>query len=386
MIKALFAQTNEVDEVDIAIIDIMEQLKLDSNLLTNSIGIIFCNIDSLAPSTLNALCKRFPFDVTGFNSPISLSSALTADHSFLTVAVLTSDDVVFSCGLSKSLSNETREPMFELYDRLAGQLNNPPRLAFLFGPTQNIIPANHVLKDLVEAAGECPVFGGAAIDYFTEAQKPFVIYNGQTYEDRASVILFDGDINPKFSFFPIVEKRGLKNRAIINEVEGKVIKQINAMPALDYFDQLGLAVSGRLDIAKPIPLFIADASAMAATPAVIVGQTPEGHIICSFEIEKNSFLGLGIFEESQVLATINELVEELKWEKFDFCWVVSCITRNFALGLNHLAEFDAIRKGLGDMLPFVVAYSGGEACPTSKRNEPLAPSSFNILSLACCRF
>jgi hypothetical protein len=346
---------------------------------------IFCSLESLEPNLLEALCQRLPFDVLGFNSPISTSRSNPSEYSLLTLLVLTSDDVYFASGLSENLNEGTREPIFNLYNSLANRLQNQPKLVFLFGPPQHAIRGEHLVKYLVEAAGDCPVFGGLGCDYFVPDRKPFMIFNGKTYNNRAAIIVVDGDIKPKFSFLLVPDRKGFKHRAIVSEVEGNIVKQVNGMPVLNYLTSLGLVIKKKVDLHRNIPIIITYPKGNDSKPMVIMGQTEEGHIICSFDIEENSTLGLGIMNERHVINTINQLTEELKWEQFDFCLILSCITRNLALGLNYLAEFETVRAGLGDLLPYVLTYSGGEAGPVLTP-EGAWVTKFHNLAILCCRF
>jgi hypothetical protein len=385
MIKTLIAQTSEIDEVDIAIVDIFAQLDLDKNLLTNSVGLIFCNLVTTAPNLLRALCQRFPFDVLGFNSPISASTALTTEYSLLTVMVLTSDDVLFSSGISENLSNGIRKPVWELYEHLASKLNNPPKLALILGPPQSKILGEHLCSNLTEVAGSCPIFGGLASDYFTPDRRPEMIFNGHTFLNRTGLILLDGDIQPRFSYISISDRKGLKLRSIVSEAEGNIIKQVNGMPILSYLNTLGMGLNNKPDLVNLVPIIITDPRGEHSKAMVIMDKTEEGHIICSFDIEENSTISLGVVEESFVVNSCNQLTEQLKWEQFDFCLILSCISRNLALGLNYLAEVETVRNGLGNMLPYVLAYTGGEIGPAETGDGRVA-TKFSNLALICCRF
>ena len=65
MIKALTAYTSEVDDVEAAVSEILEQLKPGFGLLKNSIGILACYADFVSSGAVRKICAALPFDVVG---------------------------------------------------------------------------------------------------------------------------------------------------------------------------------------------------------------------------------------------------------------------------------------------------------------------------------
>ncbi|MDR2738996.1 MAG: hypothetical protein LBB68_04085 [Treponema sp.] len=65
MIKVLNACTAEIDDVDLAVSEILEQLDVPGNLRNNSIGIIACYYEFIETGVVAEICKRLPFDVVG---------------------------------------------------------------------------------------------------------------------------------------------------------------------------------------------------------------------------------------------------------------------------------------------------------------------------------
>jgi hypothetical protein len=384
MIKAIIAHTDEVDEVDLAVISVLAQLEPDRNLLRNSVGLIFCHLESLAPDLLEALAQALPFPTTGIGVPLATSAGVREGFSLLTVAVLTSDDAVFSVGLSEPLTGDDGTEAKRLATDLAASSNQRPRLGLVFGPPNgDRLQADDVVESLSEALPGCPLFGGVAIDFLSSETPAALIHDGRVHLDRYSLTLIHGLIRPRFNLIKIPEKKYLRSRAIISASDGRLVSEINGAPVAEYLGRLGVL---QFDRTLPMPVtFMVTGPVGRSRVAVLEAMTPEGLAVFNRLIPTGSTLSLAGYDESDVTHGVRLLTDELKWDRFDFCIIISCLGRNLMLGLDYLAEFDQIRRELGDLLPYVAFYSGGEICPDLEDDEENV-NRFHNLVLTCCRF
>ncbi|MDR1319781.1 MAG: hypothetical protein LBJ90_09155, partial [Treponema sp.] len=65
MIKMLTAFTEEIDDVEGSVSDLLGQLDLDRKRLANSLGIIHCFSDFVDSGVVKALSAKIPFDTVG---------------------------------------------------------------------------------------------------------------------------------------------------------------------------------------------------------------------------------------------------------------------------------------------------------------------------------
>ncbi|MDR1353652.1 MAG: hypothetical protein LBK05_10265, partial [Treponema sp.] len=134
MVKTLTAFTEEIDDVEQALSELLEQLDLDHKSLANSLGIIHCFSDFVDSGVVRALSAKLPFDTVGCTT-MSTSVPSGMSQMGLTVTVLTSGDVGFACGVSAPITASVDAPLAELYGRI-GLKEKPvmlmPFIPFLF--------------------------------------------------------------------------------------------------------------------------------------------------------------------------------------------------------------------------------------------------------------
>ncbi|MDR0356369.1 MAG: hypothetical protein LBJ64_11660 [Deltaproteobacteria bacterium] len=384
MTRTLFAQTNEVDEPDLAMIELIAQLELDNNLQKNAIGLIFGDFAQTAPGFLTALNERLPFDVVGVSAALSISPKIMEDYCLLTLVVLTSDECQFVTGLSEDIDEHGVECLEDLYGQLAGGLGDPPSLVLCYAAKlTTAFGGDRVVNKLNDLTGAVPIFGSIACAFDSLISNSILFYNGQFYTDRVALIMIEGPIRPKFSFFQIPENKILKRKAIVTSSSGNVVKRINGMPALDYLKTIGLFMNSHSEYADNIPLIVEDHQLGWWYPVMIMALADDA-IICTHDVRENNTLGIGGCDDGYVLKSASQLAEELKWEHFDFCLIHSCQGRHISLGLDYLGEIEILRTELGGHQPFSLSYSGGEFCPRPSGDGYL--NAFHCLSLCCCRF
>jgi hypothetical protein len=385
MIRALIAQTNEIDEADLAVVNLLAQLELPQNLLRYSVGIVFAHVESLDEGLLEALAQALPFPMTGVSVPLTSSQTDKVGFSLLTLTVLTSNDVVFSASLSEPLEDDDEQQAEKFGEALwASHGGQRPKLGLLFGPPNNhSLQADAMVEGLSKAMPGCNFFGGVAGDYTTSSTPPGLIFGGRTYLNRYSVILLFGLVRPKFSLINIPERRALKHRAIVSRCEGNRVMEVNGVPITEYLGKLGMLPAEKT-ISIHVPFLVTDSSARTRI-IMLESILPDGTGQFSRSMPPNSTLGLAGFDETDVLRTARELTDEIKWETFDFCFIQSCLARSIVLGLNYLSEFNLFKSELGDLQPYILYYSGGEFCPVLE-DDGETVNKFHNMVLASCRF
>ncbi|MDR1950475.1 MAG: FIST C-terminal domain-containing protein [Spirochaetaceae bacterium] len=385
MIKTYVAGTMEIDDEEAAVSEILEQLDPENNLKKNSVGIITCNLEFMEVGIVKALCGKLPFNVVGINT-MSTATPGEADTMMLGITVLTSDDVFFSVGVSEPLAPGQEGPIQELFNKTAAALPDKPEMILSFAPLlAEIGGGDTVVRELDAASGGLPNFGTLAIDFTTQIRDPRVIFNGDTWKDRLVIVLLCGNFEPRFSVTRIPEARLLKQRAIITKSAGNIIMEVNDMPVGAYFESLGLAVNGHIANPYLIPLVIDFNDNAKPVTRTIHGQSPEGYCICGGAVPEGCSMAVGSIDVEDVLKTAIASIEARPADPEEGLLFFSCAGRNFALGLDIMAELKAVRESLGTDRPYMFAYSGGEICPVLT-NDGNLKNRFHNVTLICCSF
>ncbi|MDR0708495.1 MAG: hypothetical protein LBF77_00330, partial [Spirochaetaceae bacterium] len=113
MIRMLTAHTEEVDDIDAAVQDILDKLDLNNQALKYSVGLVHCYYEFLDSGVVRELASKLPFDLAGITT-VSLSVPGFINDFGLTVSVLTSNDVEFAADISSPVGEDPSIPLKEL--------------------------------------------------------------------------------------------------------------------------------------------------------------------------------------------------------------------------------------------------------------------------------
>jgi hypothetical protein len=385
MIRTLTAFTENIDDPAAAAAEIRAQLEKAEGLLKNSVGIIACHYEFVLSGTTKAICENLPFDVAGTIS--SVQAVNDAKGTLLLVLlVLTSDEVSFKTGITGSLKGDSGKRIEESYRELCGGVR--PALIFAFAPFMIENSGDEYVNSLSRASEGVPCFGTLAIDDTQDFRDCYTVYNGEHYRDRMALILCCGDINPKFYLASISEDKLLDRAALITSSEGHILKEVNGKPVVEYFEDLGLTRASEITYAMtslPFMLDYGDGTPMVSK--VFVGLNEQRHAICAGVMPQGSTLYMGVFDRGDVLFTTGKLIKQAL-EETDHASVMIgylCISRSMTLGSDIFAEIDLIQKESTGKLTTLLAYSGGEICPT-QINEKAAINRFHNNAVILCVF
>jgi hypothetical protein len=385
MIRTLTAFTENIDDPAAAAAEIKTQLEKGEGLLKNSVGIIACHYEFVLSGTAKAICESLSFDVAG---TISSVQAVNDDGGtlFLTLLVLTSDDVSFKTGITDSLKSDPGKRIEESYRSLSGGIR--PALVFAFAPFMIENSGDEYVDVLSRVSGGVPCFGTLAVDDTSDFRECYMVYNGDHYRDKMALILCYGDIHPKFYVASISEEKLLDKAALITSSEGHILKEVNGKPVVEYFEDLGLTKASETSYAMtslPFMLDYGDGTPMVSK--VFIGLNEQKHAICAGVMPQGSTLYMGVFDKDDVLLTTGKLIRRALEEMSHSSVMIgySCISRSMSLGSDIFAEMDLIQKESAGKMTTLLAYSGGEICPT-QINETAAINRFHNNTIILCVF
>jgi hypothetical protein len=404
MLKILNAHTQELDDPEKAAREILDSLDIKNSLMKNSVALLFCHVQFIETGVAEAVYKSLPFDVVGctsqyFGLPETAGAPAVEGGTFLTVTILTSDDIDFATGVSGLLNEKNVEDcIHDLFRRTASSFGEspfePPALAFAFPPTMTSLPADVIAAVLNNACGGIPVFGSVALDVHSYARQPKTIFKtaGQasgesgTFDDRMPLLLFRGRVKPRFFHSSFPEKSMMPWDAVITEAAGNRIISINNRPALSFIKDLGFFSDGIHDNVLVYPLVVEYPN---HDTHVVVLQSigPEGQLICGRNVQTGGILNIGAIAADSVFESARSMAQDLKKNDNGTGFIMfSCLLRNVVLGGNVQAEFELVCKELdGYKGAWLFLNSGGELCPGYAENGELV-NRFHQCALIACQF
>ena len=383
MIKTMTAFTSELDDEKLAIEQLKSQLQLDGNLLKNTIGIAACHYEFVLSGTYQAVCEALPFEVVG---TISSAQCIPGESGSLnmTLMVITSDNVEFDKIITPSLLSEPGKVIAETYK--ASCRTTKPALVLTFGP---FIPQNsgdEYVNVLTEASGGAPFFGTLAVDDTMDFSNCFLLADCDYHRDKMAMVLMYGDIQPKFFVANISESKILEKSAHVTKSAGPILMEVNERPVIDYFEDLGLVEASETQYALTSLPFLLDYN--DGTPKVskiFVMLTPEKYALCAGSMPEGSTLYMASTDTKDIMLTTGEAIDSISenLSGASALLVYSCIGRSMTLGADQFKEMDLLNQRIGGKLPFLMATSGGEICPTQVSEEKAFNRFHNNAFIAC---
>ncbi|MDR2771023.1 MAG: FIST C-terminal domain-containing protein [Clostridiales Family XIII bacterium] len=372
MIKLIHASTSEIDELDAAMNEILSQIDLENGLLAHSVGIVACYYEFVETGVVGALCEALPFDVIGCTV---LGSAINGRYGLeqLSLSVLTSDDVHFATAFSEEISKDDVDaPLARAYEEARGKLRAEPSFIFAFAPIMTDVSGDNMLRRLDAVGGGIPVFGTLSNDTSLTYENSMVFRNGDVARHKAALLLIEGAVNPRFFTTAISEKNIQQRTAIVTDAEGSLLKRVDNMSGLQYLASLGVETNG-LAAVTTLPFLIDYGDGTKPVAFSMYAFTDEG-IFCGGNIPVGAKIAIADVDHNSVMetaeSTVSQALADAKKNGGDFILAIPCFTRGLVISPNSEEEMRKTSEMIGDALPFMLLYSGGEMCPVydEKRN------------------
>jgi len=388
MTKTLIAVTKELDDLDLAINEIMQQLQPETSFLRNSLAIVACHYEFVETDILKTLHEKLSCEMVG---AISMPTAAgdQSDLIMLSIMVITSDEAIFSTVLTDTVQADPVVPLKNAFTQAAAFTQDRPSLIltycpFIFNP--DITGDLHV-RTLSEISGNVPCFGTISTDGTMHAEKCLIIHNGDTYLDKCCISLVYG-LNPKFYTANISPNKIISPPAMITKSKGNTLMEVNNRSIKEYFTNLGV-----YDVSKEIfgmlilPFIIDYKDGSSFVAKTFTQLSPEGYAMFAAEIPEGCTIQVAANDKEDVLAATEIAIKQILAENPNATGLLaySCVSRYMALGRDALAEMDLVKNKLLGNIPFLMASSGGEICPTDAKDGQHV-NRFHNNTIAFCVF
>jgi hypothetical protein len=388
MIKSTVAFTVEIDNPEAAAAEITAQIKDSIVLMKNSVAIVNCHTAFIETGALRAICDALPFPVCGLTTSICgggpvKSARLGSGELFLTLMVLTSDDISFDVALSDDIMPNTGGAENEAAIAAAFADNKNPDFVCVFAPTIELISGDDLVNAFNKITPGVPLFGGFAVDdspRYTE--NVFSIANGEAFRKKVAFLKFYGDVKPIFYTATISRQKIGSQFAVVTDSKGEEIFTVNNRPVTEYLEAFGLNEMLLEDrIVTNFALIIEDGDGYYAR--AMLRLTPEKTLICAGEIEPGAKIRIGQFDKDDTIASGRNASELTFLENANVVLAVSSIARATILGSDIFCGIDTVREASGGT-PFIMSYTAGEI--NSQNIGGKYVNRFNNQSFNACAF
>jgi hypothetical protein len=281
----------------------------------------------------------------------------------LTVTVLTGDDVIFASGVSAPVGDSVDAPLTELYNSVTAKLSGKPVMLMPFVPFMFNVGGDEFVEKLDALSGGIPAFGTLSISNETDFSRTFTFYNGESYPASMALAALAGGVKPEFLSVSVNEENILKQKAVVTGTNRNLLQTINNMSGVKYLESIGLSKGGDVGglASMPFIVYLEDGSILVRA---CIGANEEGALILCGAVPVNSTIALGTMGFEDVInSTEDKVTEALKTAGDRGLLMYSCAARNWALGMQPLAEHEKAKECLGDA-PYHFVYSGGEIFPS----------------------
>jgi hypothetical protein len=174
-----------------------------------------------------------------------------------------------------------------------------------------------------------------------------------------------GNFHPKFFVTAVSDRKIQQQSAIVTESDGYNLKRVNDMPLLEYLKNIGVDTHG-LAAVTTLPFLVDYKDGTKPVACSMYAITPDG-AFCGVAIPEGSSLTFAEVDYSSVLETAESATRSalVYAEEHGAAGMIAipCFSRCLVIMPAAEDEMEKARAIIGDRIPFIFIYSGGELCP-----------------------
>lgn len=395
--KSNVAVTYQIDDIDLAVDELLGGVLDGFSLLENSVGILFCYSDMDSAELAKKLYDRAGFDVLGCTGIASMDQKDGFHSMAATFMVLTADDCRFATVSTAAITaDNVQQAMQAAYDEVCAGLSGEPGLVFSLPPYILEVMLDAYTNAFNAIAPGVPVVGGLP-SYNATGDENLVFLNGAAADDRLVMLAIGGNVRPVFSVQNVGARDASRKRKVTKAVNNTVY-EVNNQKFTDYLAEIGLPVE---------VLAQGNATITFVSNPVLVenhGQGGDfsfartlheinldgGYGVAIGEIPLGSTISISTLERSEIEEKAAAGMEEIKQRiadsgdyEYSSLLAISCIGRHLLLLPESDAEAKNLLSGFPQGLSMAGFYSYGEIGP---QGEGAARNFAHNESLVLCAF
>ncbi|MDR0271746.1 MAG: FIST C-terminal domain-containing protein [Clostridiales bacterium] len=394
MLKFYTAFTQEIDDADAAVEELLEQLRPAENMRKNTIGVVHFYHEFTEEDVWKTISDALPFELIGCVSSYTGSCGMYNDIA-MSVAMITSDDVNFSVKTIEGIAAKSSEQVEEEIKKVCADFcaSEKPKMIIPIIPPMPHFSGDDLISTINALPEFIPFFGTVAFSMENSAPN-FVLGGGKISEDMHAYLAFYGETDPKFhvtTSFDFDEDYGVASK--ITDAEKAVLKTVDGIPAVEYLKKIGMvtdekAITDSSVWAVPAILTYPDKTKVVRAFLGIVEGTDD--IFATGAMKAGANIKFAYLDGNKTLASAEKLIKGLSDNNENDILAYSCAARAWSLGAKFYAEAEKVAKCADDYeqkngvpLKYSIAYSGGEICPLKNADGKLINTLHNYTLITC---
>jgi hypothetical protein len=382
-VQMFTARTSEVDDIDLAVRELLALIDLPARDIDHCGGLFFCHLDFVDSGVATALCQALPFPVMGMTSMTSADGHGYSQYDFC-LTVLEDPALTFYGGISPPVDADNYEAEVDaLYTRVRAQSGVDPSLIFTFIPYLRDVSGAEMVAAMDAACGGLPMWGSVTNGIDFNYEQVSTVYGGVAERKGVGMLFVCGPLKPRFVVCSLPDSGVGNVRARITKSDGCMLYELNGLTVADYLESIGLNVSQANITTTPLmvyyegdddPVALGLFTAFDDGSALAGGPMPEGVSLSVGSISQATVMQSAQDGLRQILADTDRQATLL----------LPCVTRFIMLAPDQESELRLIYEALSaENKPFMMGYSGGEVCPMRGRDGTLHNRFHNYTFCAC---
>jgi hypothetical protein len=325
-------------------------------------------------------------------SSIGSISTYGSSRDSVTVFIISSDSITFSCGIGRNIS---KNPRLAGHDAARQASNSKSNLKQAYIMLSDSLAGNNsdILRGSQEVLGTSfPIIGGGTCDKSC-FQQTYQYAGNEIHTDSIAGLLLSGDIKLGVGKSSCWQPIGKSHK--VTKAKANIVKEIDKKIAVglyeEYFEKsfAELKNEGICPIGINYPIGIRIAGSKKYFTRVPISIEEGGGLVFNADVQEGEDISLMIGDKELVLESAKEAVSEamndIKGLKIKFAVIFSDISRFLLLRKDAHKEIDIVKEKIGKNTPILGCYTFGEYTSFSV-NKSESQCYFNNQSISIALF
>jgi len=310
----------------------------------------------------------------------------------VTVFIISSDSIGFSCGMGRDISKNPRLAGHDAAKQASHSKHNPKQAYIMLSDS---LAGNNtdILRGSQEVLGTSfPIIGGGACDKSC-FQKTYQYMGNEIRTDSVAGVLLSGDIKLGIGKSSGWQPIGKSHK--VTKVKSNIVKEIDKKIAVELYEEyfekpfMELKNEGICSLGISYPIGTRPDNAKEYLMRVPLAIEENGGLVFNADIQEGDDISLMIGDKDLVLESTKEAaleaMRDIKSAKIKFAVMFSDISRLLLLRKDAHKEIDIVKEHIGRNTPILGCYTFGEYTSFNV-NESKSQCQFNNQSISIALF